>query len=185
MDSIQSVIQGSYDGILAISLRECILYLEKQFGRRFVVEVSCSEGYFSHLMKMPIEIEDEMRLRFAYRIGKILVDAYGKKVAKRWFFGDNHLLGFCIPLYSLGYARSMNTLKEVLMAAEAFVSRKNDDGNRSVDEQENGNDIEEQIEQEVAERSWGKCFLPDAWRRFRRMGYKPEEIRYDLCHGFW
>ncbi|MBI5153263.1 MAG: hypothetical protein HZA36_02280 [Parcubacteria group bacterium] len=131
MDSIKDTIQKPYEDLLTLPLRNVILYLEKQFGRRFVVEVSRCEGDFSYLMKIPITIEDEMRLRFAYRIGRILVDAHGKGVARSWFSGGNCLLGFDIPLCLLRHARSMNTLKEILTAAETFVSRdKNDDEKR-------------------------------------------------------
>ncbi len=120
MDGMQNAVKKAEDDILTIPLRNIILYLEKQFGRRFVLFVSQCEGDFSYLMKVPIGIEDEMKLRFAYRAARILVDTYGKETARSWFFGTNQALDDGAPASCLRHARSLKTLKDVLTAAESF-----------------------------------------------------------------
>ncbi len=118
--SIQSEVQKSYNDLLTIPLSEVILYLKKQFGKRFILFVSQCEGDIAYFMKIPMDIEDEVRLRFTYKIGKTLVDAYGKKTARSWFFGTNQILGDTAPVSWLRSTKCLDTLKEVLAVAEVF-----------------------------------------------------------------
>ena len=108
------------DDILSIPLRDAILYLEKQFGRRFVLFVSRCEGDFSYLMKVHMGIEDEMRLRFTYGVSNVLVIVYGKECARSWLFGTNQTLDNRAPVSCLRDTRSLETLKEVFVAAKSF-----------------------------------------------------------------
>jgi|GEM_PF-4574242 len=120
MDNMEQPVQKSYDDILTTPLRNVFLYLEKQFGRRFVLFVSQCEGDFLYLMKTPMCIEDEMRLRFAYGASKVLVATYGKECARSWLFGTNQALDNSAPVSCLRYTRSLEMLKNVLVAAESF-----------------------------------------------------------------
>jgi len=44
--------------------------------------------------------------------------------------------------------------------------------------------LERQIAQEIEEgRRRNPMFTPDAWAQWRRLGYTPEEIEYDMSHA--
>jgi len=41
------------------------------------------------------------------------------------------------------------------------------------------------VKREIKERDKpGRLFLPEEWRKWRKMGYRPEQIDYDMCHVF-
>ncbi len=45
--------------------------------------------------------------------------------------------------------------------------------------------LDQAIAREIKEKSkLSQTFLPDAYRSWRREGYKPNEIDYDMCHIF-
>lgn len=62
-----------------------------------------------------------MRLRYAYRAARILIDAYDDETARAWFFGSNTRLDDEAPAYLLRHGTSPDDLRQIIPAAYAFV----------------------------------------------------------------
>jgi hypothetical protein len=62
-----------------------------------------------------------MRLRYAYQVSRILIDAYDDETARAWFFGSNSRLDDEAPAYLLRHGTRPDDLRRIIPAAYAFV----------------------------------------------------------------
>ena len=62
-----------------------------------------------------------LRLRYAFRIARMLIDAYGADTAKAWLVGANTRLDDEAPASVLRHAQSPEDLRRLVPAARAFV----------------------------------------------------------------
>jgi len=61
------------------------------------------------------------KLRCAYKVASMLVDAYGDETAKSWFFGTNTRLDDEAPAYLLRHGKVPEDMHFIVPAAKAFV----------------------------------------------------------------
>ncbi len=61
------------------------------------------------------------RLRCAFKVASMLVDAYGSETAKSWFFGTNTRLDDEAPAYLLRHGKVAEDFRLIVPAAKAFV----------------------------------------------------------------
>lgn len=67
------------------------------------------------------QFENEQRLRYGYRIVRLLSNAYDASTAKAWLFGTNSRLGDRAPVMLLREASEPETLGMVFLTARAFA----------------------------------------------------------------
>jgi hypothetical protein len=67
------------------------------------------------------QFENEQRLRYGYRIVRLLANAYDASTAKAWLFGTNSRLGDKAPVMLLRDATDPETLGMVFLTARAFA----------------------------------------------------------------
>ncbi len=64
----------------------------------------------------------ETRLRHAYQVAKLIVDAYDADTARAWLFGCNTRLGDRAPALVLRYAGTPDGLASIVPTARAFAA---------------------------------------------------------------
>lgn len=62
-----------------------------------------------------------MRLRYAYQVVRMLVEAYDAETAKAWLFGANTRLNDEAPAYLLRNAKTVGDLRQLVPTARAFA----------------------------------------------------------------
>jgi hypothetical protein len=62
-----------------------------------------------------------MRLRYAYKVVRLLVEAYDASTAKAWLFGSNTRLNDEAPAYLLRRALTVADLRQLVPTARAFA----------------------------------------------------------------
>jgi hypothetical protein len=63
----------------------------------------------------------DMRLRYAYQVVRMLVEAYDAETAKAWLFGTNTRLNDEAPAYLLRNAQKVDDLRSLVPTARAFA----------------------------------------------------------------
>ncbi len=63
----------------------------------------------------------DMRLRYAYQVVRMLVEAYDAETAKAWLFGTNTRLNDEAPAYILRNAKAVDDLRQLVPTARAFA----------------------------------------------------------------
>ena len=63
----------------------------------------------------------DMRLRYAFKIVRMLVEAYDAETAKAWLFGTNTRLNDEAPAYLLRRAEKVDDLLQLVPTARAFT----------------------------------------------------------------
>lgn len=63
----------------------------------------------------------DMRLRYAYQVVRMLVEAYDPETAKAWLFGANTRLNDEAPAYLLRNAKTVGDLRQLVPTARAFA----------------------------------------------------------------
>lgn len=63
----------------------------------------------------------DMRLRYAYQVVRMLVEAYDAETAKAWLFGSNTRLNDEAPAYLLRNAKAVDDLRQLVPTARAFA----------------------------------------------------------------
>lgn len=63
----------------------------------------------------------DMRLRYAYQVVRMLVEAYDAETAKAWLFGANTRLNDEAPAYLLRNAKTVGDLRQLVPTARAFA----------------------------------------------------------------
>jgi hypothetical protein len=63
----------------------------------------------------------DMRLRYAYKVVRMLVEAYDDETAKAWLFGSNTRLNDEAPAYLLRRALTVADLRQLVPTARAFA----------------------------------------------------------------
>ncbi len=117
----KEILRGTSHDFFHTPISEILVYLEKYFGRRFVVYVGRTDLTFNLLAsEKHLDIHTEMRIRFTYKIAKMMISLYEKETTKSWFFGTNGMLNDEGPAYVIRHARSLDALKEVVASAEHF-----------------------------------------------------------------
>lgn len=61
------------------------------------------------------------RMRCAYKVASLLLDAYGAETTKSWFFGTNTRLDDEAPAYLLRHSKVPEDLRFIVPAAKAFI----------------------------------------------------------------
>jgi hypothetical protein len=133
--SIAGAALGALAGALAAELagvhgrpagiHEIVAYLQEHLGRRVTAYLSGAEntrivGRWAKGTAQPRELPSQ-RLQSAYEVTRVLVDAYGAKAARTWFFGMNPLLDDEAPAYVLRSGQRPEDWEFVLPAARDFV----------------------------------------------------------------
>lgn len=63
----------------------------------------------------------DMRLRYAYQVVRMLIEAYDAETAKAWLFGANTRLNDEAPAYLLRNAQTVADLRQLVPTARAFA----------------------------------------------------------------
>ena len=63
----------------------------------------------------------ELRLRYGYRVVRMILEAYGSETAKAWLFGTNTRLKDEAPAYLLRHAETVDDLRDLVPVARAFA----------------------------------------------------------------
>ena len=63
----------------------------------------------------------DLRLRYAYRVVRMLLEAYGADTAKAWLFGTNTRLSDEAPAYILRRAQTPDDVRNIVPVARAFA----------------------------------------------------------------
>jgi hypothetical protein len=63
----------------------------------------------------------DMRLRYAYQVVRMLVEAYDAETAKAWLFGANTRLNDEAPAFLLRNAKAVDDLRQLVPTARAFA----------------------------------------------------------------
>jgi len=69
----------------------------------------------------PGSTETDMRLRCAYQVTRLIVEAYGPETARAWMFGSNSRLDDEAPAYLIRHAGSPDDLRHIVPVARAFA----------------------------------------------------------------
>lgn len=106
-------------------IHEVVSYLQEHLGRKVTAYLSDAEstrvvGKWARGTAQPRELTSQ-RLQSAYEVTRVLVDAYGAKAARAWFFGMNPLLDDEAPAYILRTGQRPEDWEFVLPAAREFV----------------------------------------------------------------
>ena len=112
------------EAVLATS-DELAGYLQRELGQQLTAYLSGLRdpkmvGRWAAGKAVPRE-PAKLRLRCAFRIARMLTDAYGAETAKAWLVGANTRLDDEAPAYLLRHAQSPEDLRPLVPAARAFV----------------------------------------------------------------
>lgn len=100
-------------------------YLQEQLGQKMVAYLSGVRdpkmvGRWARGKHHP-RPDTLMRLRKAYEVTRLLVDAYDAETAKAWLMGSNSRLDDEAPAYLLRYAETLDDVRLVVPVARAFA----------------------------------------------------------------
>jgi hypothetical protein len=106
---------------------EIATYLQSQLGQRMAAHlVGLSDtrqiGRYAHADGPDPSATTERRLREAYKVVRMIAEAYDAKTAKAWLFGTNSRLDDEAPIELLGQATETAELTAVIRAARQFAS---------------------------------------------------------------
>jgi len=106
-------------------IAEVAAYLQEHLGQRVTaylggVTDAKLVGQWASGKVTPRSLPDH-RLRSGYQAARYLVEGYGPKTARAWFFGTNSLLDSQAPAYVLRQGESPEDWDDVVSAAKAFV----------------------------------------------------------------
>lgn len=106
-------------------LAEIAAFLQENLGQKFTAYLSGLNDpkEVGAWMKATVKprFAAELRLRYAYRIVRMILEAYGAETATAWLFGTNTRLGDEAPAYLLRHAQTVDDLKELVPVARAFA----------------------------------------------------------------
>jgi hypothetical protein len=106
-------------------IAEVAAYIQENLGQRVTAYLSGINdaklvGQWASGKVKPRSLPDH-RLRSGYQAARYLVEGYGPKTARAWFFGTNSLLDSQAPAYVLRQGESPEDWDDVVSAAKAFV----------------------------------------------------------------
>lgn len=104
---------------------EIVAFLQENLGQKFT-------AYMSGLNdpkevgawikgKVTPRSPANMRLRYAYRVVRMILEAYSGDTAKAWLFGTNTRLKDEAPAYLLRHAQTVEDVRDIVPAARAFA----------------------------------------------------------------
>ena len=64
---------------------------------------------------------NKMRIRYAYRAARMIIEAFDEKTAEAWFFGSNSKLDEDAPAAVLRNARGVEDLRYLIPAVKSFA----------------------------------------------------------------
>ena len=104
---------------------EVALYLQKTLGQKITAYLSGLKdtkevGQWVSGDVAPRQMA-ESRLRYAYVAVRLLSMAYDTMTAKSWLFGSNTRLNNEAPAYILRHAKSIDDIRFIVPAAQAFA----------------------------------------------------------------
>jgi hypothetical protein len=67
------------------------------------------------------QLRRRLRLRYAYRAARMVVEAFDDSTAEAWLFGSNPKLDDEAPAWVLRNARTLDDLRHLIPAAKAFA----------------------------------------------------------------
>lgn len=107
------------------NLFEIAAYLQENLGQKFTAYISGLKdpkevGSWAKGTIKPRPLAD-MRLRYAYRVVRMILEAYGSDTAKAWLFGTNTRLKDEAPAYLLRHAETIDSLRDLVPVARAFA----------------------------------------------------------------
>jgi uncharacterized protein (DUF2384 family) len=102
-------------------------YLQEQLGQRMAAHLvglsdSRQIGRYSREDGPHPSETTERRLREAYKVVRMIADAYDAKTAKAWLFGTNSRLDDQAPIEVLGQSAEPAHMTAVVRAARQFAS---------------------------------------------------------------
>lgn len=106
-------------------LPEIVAFLQEKLGQKFTAYMSGLNdpkevGAWIKGAANPRPPAD-MRLRYAYRIVRVILEAYGGDTVKAWLFGTNTRLKDEAPAYLLRHAETPDDVRDIVPAAHAFA----------------------------------------------------------------
>ncbi|HXO30158.1 MAG TPA: XRE family transcriptional regulator [Thermoanaerobaculia bacterium] len=116
--------QVEHEAITA-KIGDVAAYLQEHLGQKMTAYLSGIDhaktvGLWVAHKSEPRDLPS-MRLRYAYRAARLLIDAYDDETARAWFFGSNTRLDDEAPAYLLRHGTSPDDLRRMIPAAYAFV----------------------------------------------------------------
>ena len=106
------------------SIPELVEYLQGELGPQLAAYVTGLENP-TLLARWQSGTEPrkaaQLRLRYAYRAARMIIEAFDVKIAEAWFFGANGKLDDNAPAWVLRTARTVEDLRFLIPAAKAFA----------------------------------------------------------------
>jgi hypothetical protein len=123
MSAVQEAVAVENDS-KTLPISELVDYLCRHLGRQAV-------AYMAGL-KDPQMLADwiggteprrtnQMRIRYAYRAARMIIEAFDANTAEAWFFGSNSQLDEDAPAAVLRNARQVDDLRYLIPAVKAFA----------------------------------------------------------------
>jgi uncharacterized protein (DUF2384 family) len=106
-------------------VRELAHYLQETVGQKMTAFLAGLNdprvvGRWASGKNAP-QLENEMRLRYGYRVVRLLTNAYDPSTAKAWLFGTNSRLEDRAPIVMLRETTDIGTMARVFLTARAFA----------------------------------------------------------------
>lgn len=110
-----------------VAASEIAAYLQQQLGQRMAAHLvgladTRQLGRYAREDGPEPSQVTERRLREAYKVVRMIVEAYDAKTAQAWLFGTNSRLDDEAPIELLGQATETAQLAAVVRAARQFAS---------------------------------------------------------------
>ncbi len=106
-------------------LTDIVVFLRDHVGQKFTAYMSGlndpKEVGAWTTGKVKPQTPKDMRLRYAYRVVRMLVESYGDDTAKAWLFGTNTRLNDEAPAYLLRHAQVPDDFRDIVPVARAFA----------------------------------------------------------------
>ncbi len=123
MTTIQEAAAIEHDSkTLAIS--ELVQYLCDHLGRQavaYMAGLKDTQMLGDWISGTEPRRTNQMRIRYAYRAARMIIDAFDEKTAEAWFFGSNSKLDEDAPASLLRNAREVEDLRHLIPAVKAFA----------------------------------------------------------------
>ena len=108
-----------------VPINEIASFLQDKLGQKFTAYISGLNdpkevGAWIQQTVTPRSPKD-MRLRYAYRVARMILKAYGADTVKAWLFGTNTRLRDEAPAFLIRNAQSPEDLKNLIPVARAFA----------------------------------------------------------------
>lgn len=106
------------------SIAELVSYLQSHLGQQAVAYMAGLEN--PKMLSRWAEgtnprTASRLRLRYAYRAARLIIETYDDTTAEAWFFGSNTKLDDNAPAWVLRHARSVDDLRFLIPAVKAFA----------------------------------------------------------------